>query len=253
MRKWNEYVFCHQCKTSSHIKTVANKCIAVMFVAVFVAQTIALVAFFWEYDGVRNSPIVGVDKIIPVFIKTESTIIIAKLIFTIFSFFVSLLWALPSILVFTICKGLILNFKGVHRILQKRISGVALVTDKELEKFRFQHQKLCRLTKLADRIFSLYNLVVFVTAIPVLCLFVYTFAFHAFDGEYIRYYVKQVARQSTCHKLRPPHRVLNAYQHPLIQGCFIAICISSVICIKPSQRGIAICPVYRFVIVHYMH
>ncbi len=182
MRQWNEYVFCHQCKTSVHIKAVANKCIAVMFVGAFVAQTIE-VAFFFEYDETKNSGVVDVDNIIPVILKTESTMIIAKIIFTLFSFFVCLIWFLPSILVFTICKGLILNFKGVHRILKKRISGVALVTDKELEKFRFQHQKLCRLTKLADRIFSLYNLVVFLTGIPVLCLFAYTFAFHAFEGR----------------------------------------------------------------------
>ena len=32
-------------------------------------------------------------------------------------------------------------------------------------------------------------------------------------------------------KLRPPHRVLKAYQLPPTQCCFIAICI----CIKPSQ------------------
>ena len=71
----------------------------------------------------------------------------------------------------------------MHQLLTKKAKGIAIVSDKELEKLRFQHQKLCRLTKQTDSVFALFNLTVFATSIPLLCLFIYTFAFHASDGK----------------------------------------------------------------------
>ena len=181
LTRWNEYVFRYQCETAEHLKLIGDRCIIGVSFVVLVLGATTFVAYVYETDGFSNS-VIDAHKIIPVLTKNS---IVARIFYGLFNVFICFLWVLPTALVFTICCGLTLNFRNVHRFLTKKAKGIAIVSDKELEKFRFQHQKLCRLTKQTDSVFALYNLIVFATSIPLLCLFIYTFAFHAFDGKYI--------------------------------------------------------------------
>ena len=185
LTRWNEYVFRYQCETAEHLKLIGDRCIIGVSFVVLVLGATTFVAYVYETDGFSNS-VIDAHKIIPVLTKNS---IVARIFYGLFNVFIYFLWVLPTTLAFTICCGLTLNFRNVHRFLTKKAKGIAIVSDKELEKFRFQHQKLCRLTKQTDSVFALYNLIVFATSIPLLCLFIYTFAFHAFDDKYISMHI----------------------------------------------------------------
>ena len=115
LTKWNEYVFRYQCETAEHLKLIGDRCIIGVSFVVLVLGATTFVAYVYETDRFSNS-VIDAHKIIPVLTKNS---IVARIFYGLFNVFICFLWVLPTTLAFTICCGLTLNFRNVHRFLTK--------------------------------------------------------------------------------------------------------------------------------------
>ncbi|CAH1797060.1 unnamed protein product [Owenia fusiformis] len=104
----------------------------------------------------------------------------AKIIFMVVQFFSSMAWAFPISLCVMFSLGLRQEF--IHFSKKFSLATTASrVFEGNMESFRHEHFKICKITDKADALFNAYILIVYITNIPLVCFLLYTLIYEQFD------------------------------------------------------------------------
>ena len=175
---WDRYNRQHQCSTAHHLRARVMRHLLMVCVFILGLLACSILVIIFESPYVESPA----SQFLLNTHNTESLEVthmrILQGVFTVFSTYAATIWIWPTAMLVAVCSGLKYNYKRISLHIAKNFKSMDVTA---LEKTRRRHQSLCRIVKQADELFSFYNLLMYLTAVPLICFAIYNFAFQTSD------------------------------------------------------------------------
>lgn len=178
--KMENYAFMYNINSGKYIRKVSKISITITFLILFVMLVMNVTIGFLVGD-----PLLYSHKFLaPFHDQNSETLFYIKIVYIFIHVYLSSIWTFATTHLVILCLGIRKNFQQLSMEIAQQFP-YANETGLNIEHFRQRHQKLCRIVKVTDRLFSLYNMTIYFTGIPLLCFIIYTFAFTSIGGHVI--------------------------------------------------------------------
>ena len=177
VQQMENYAFKYNTNSGAYLRKASKICVVVSIIILSLIFGVNTTMAFLVCDTVKYSQ----KYLAPFNFSENESPVYLKVIYICFHMYLSSIWTFATGHLVILCLGIRKNFRQLSMEINKGFP-YANETGISIEQLRQRHQKLCSIVKMTDRLFSLYNLTIYFTGVPLVCFIIYTFAFTSVGG-----------------------------------------------------------------------